>query len=79
MLQNQERSYQGLEREAKMNIREEAERLAVEEFCRDCKGSKKGCEEWDTCDAYQEEVSLIIQDWTAEASLMTEPKRNSDD
>ncbi len=55
-----------------MTIREEAERMAVEEFCRDCKGSKKGCEGWDTCDAYLEEVERIIEEWTEEARLMTE-------
>ncbi len=50
-----------------MTLREDAEQVAREGFCGDCKGF--GCEQGgdeDICDGFKEEVDSILREWEAE-------------
>lgn len=65
-----------------MTIREEAEKMARDEFCASCKGHAM-LEYDDTCTEHCEgflaDVEQMVEDWTLEAGLMTEPKGEQND
>lgn len=43
-------------------LQEEAEELVRSEFCGACKGSEVGCDDYDICDGYKEELEQVIKD-----------------
>lgn len=45
---------------------DEIRQIAIEEYCEACKGSSRGCDSYDICDGFKEEVKAIKKELEAD-------------